>query len=272
MRKFTLISLIMLMTAMILTGCGTDYSAKESTVYILKNGRVVSTDVETFDSSVYDEAGLESYVQDAISAYEQEYGSKKVTLKSLTFENGMATLIIEYASAEDYANFNKTELFAGSLAESLAAGYSFNMDFADVTGDVATECPASSFLGGEGYKVVIIKANTDVKVIGDICYLSTETVSLSAKDTASIRPGNSPFGVVPDTQDTEAGPEAVVGTEIEDTEIESASDGSVGEDELLAGEEEETEIVFDFPEEEEETEDDGETETFSTVYTYIIYK
>lgn len=270
MRKFTLISLMMLMTIAVLTGCGADYNTEESTVFILKNGRIVSTDVEAFDSSVYDEAGLESYISDAISAYEQEYGSKKVTMNSLTFEDGKATLIIEYASAEDYARFNKTDLFTGSVAEGLAAGYSYNMDFADVSGETVTACDSSAFLGAEGYKVVIIKANTNVTVHGNVCYLSTENVSLRSKDTVSIREGNSPFGMVLEEEDTQIDTEAVEGVQEEDTQMESASDGSVGEDELLVGEEEDTEVVFEFPED-DENEDDS-TQSFSTVYTYIIYK
>lgn len=47
---------------------------------------------------------------------------------------------------------------------------------------------------GEGLKAVVIRANMDVKVDGDICYVSNGNVSLTGTDSVSIREeGNDAF-------------------------------------------------------------------------------
>jgi hypothetical protein len=176
-------------------------------------------------------------------------------------------LILAYANTEDYTRFNGIELFTGSIAEALAAGYNFDVDFADVTGDTPTECSASDFTGQDGYKVVVIKTNTNVNVSGNICYVSQKNVSLVDKKTISIAEGNRLFddgaAVTEETEEveetTEGTPEEVV------------DEGSVSEDEILTGEDEDTEIVFDFGEEEEPYVS-SESSSYSSVYTYIIYK
>jgi hypothetical protein len=270
MKKFIGILLMFVLSVGLLSGCGTNYDAQDSTIYILKSGKIVSTDVEEFDTNQYDEEGLKNYIEEAIASYTQENGSKTVELKSLSVEDGTATLTIAYATAGDYMEFNGIELFTGSLAECLAAGYSFNLDFADVTGETIAACDASSFLGGEGYKVAVVKANTNVNVSGKICYVSTENVSLVDEKTIAIKEGTHLLDVTVNAQDTETEPEETESLEA-DTEIaeaESAADGSVSEDELLVGEEE-TEVVFEFDEEQTDSSDAGE---YSTVYTYIIYK
>ena len=50
MKKSLKIGLSLLLCATFLVGCGQSYDAKESTVYITKKGKVVSTDVENFSS------------------------------------------------------------------------------------------------------------------------------------------------------------------------------------------------------------------------------
>jgi hypothetical protein len=251
-----------------LTGCGTNYATEESTVFVQKDGKVVSTDVENFSNS-YDEEELKNYVETAISEYTAQYGEDTVTLKDVAVADGKATLILEYASTEDYTRFNGIELFTGSIAEALAAGYDFDVDFADVTGDTPTACSASDFTGEDGYKVVVIKTNANVNVSGKICYVSQKNVSLVDKKTISIAAGNRLIegsSVTEETQETEAVEETT-----EAVLVKSVDEGSIDDDEILTEEDENTEIVFDFGEE-EETYVSSENSSYSTVYTYIIYK
>jgi hypothetical protein len=248
----------------ILTGCGTSYVTEESTVFVQKNGKVVSTDVESFSSS-YDEEELKTYVETMISEYTQQYGEDTVKLKDVTVADGTATLILEYASPEDYSRFNGIELFVGSIAEALAAGYDFDVDFAAVSGDTPVESNSSVFIDQDGYKVVIIKTNTNVNVSGNICYVSQENVSLVDKKTISIREGNRLFDGAAEPEATEAVEETTQSAMVEMTD-----EGSISEDEILTGEDEDTEIVFDFGE--EETYVSSESSSYSDIYTYIIYK
>lgn len=266
MKKFLSFALAMVLCVGILSGCGTNYNAEESTVYVQKNGKIVSTDVEEFDTSVYDEAALKAYIDDAIDSYTSENGSGRVKLQSLNIEDNKATLIIEYASADDYTNFNGIQLFTGTIAEALAAGYTFDGDFASISDGKAAACDANEFKNQDGFKVCIIRANTNLNVPGDIKYASVENVSLVDKKTVAIAAGNNLLGqaVASTESTTENATESV-----EEETTESVDDGSISEDELLEVGEEEQEIDFGFGDDSSANET---TDTYTNVYTYVIYK
>jgi hypothetical protein len=254
----------------LLGGCGSAYSADESTVFIKKDGSVVSTDVEEFDTDTYDEDGLKTYIDETISAYNDENGKDSVKRKSLSVKDGTATLTLAYASASDYTKFTGTDIFTGSIAEALAAGYSFDDEFASVADGEFTLCDDNSeFLNESGYKVVIIRGNTTVNVKGKIAYVTTKNTTYVDSGTIKISDGAYLFSS--GTEENTEGATEVVGTESLGTENATeaeAADGSVSEDDLLSETEgEDTEVVFDFPEEDNKTDD-----TISQVYTYIIYK
>lgn len=264
MKKFTAILLTIVLCLGILTGCGSNYTTEESTLFVLSNGKVITTDVEAFDTSLYDEDGLKAYVQEQIDAYTLTAGKGTVKMKKLTVADGEAVLTMEYATVSDYQKFSGMELFSGSVAEALLSGYSFDGGFVNVSATTPVEATSSDFIPGDGYKVLVVKANTNVKVNGTIAYVSAKNVSLVDSSTISIKEGNSinGIGIEPETQAVE--PE----TEVDSDEVitEEAPEGSVSEDDLLAAPEEE-EVVFEFDEEE-----DTNTSEFSSVYTYIIYK
>ncbi len=258
MKKYTAILLMLVLTVGMLVGCGKDYATEESTIFIEKKGKVVYTDVKKFDEKTYDREELEEYVKSIIDEYTKEHGKKTVTFESLTVEDGVATLTLEFENAEHYTRFQGFEVFTGSMADALAKGYSFDAEFASIDDEKATICDVSKFYENEEYKVVIVKANTNVKVKGTICYVSTENVALVDESTVSIKSGNRLTFAKEESTESESATQTIDGTE----------SGSVGEDELEVGVEESTEMIFEFEQAEKE-EENGE---FSSVYTYIIYK
>lgn len=265
MKKFMVWALVAVMCLGMLAGCGTSYATDESTVFVLKDGKIVSTDVEDFDEGTYDTDGLKDYVDQAIDTYSEENGKGLVKLKDLSVKDDKAVLTMEYASASDYQKFNEIELFTGSVAEALAAGYSFDADFASVSDGKIESCDSSAFLNDPDYKVVIIKGNTNVQVKGTIAFASIQNTTYVDSKTISIRDGASLLNsAVADTESTETGTEVVS----PDTESATEVSGAVTDDDLLNMTEEETEKVFNF--DRDETKDNGSE--FSSVYTYIIYK
>lgn len=268
MKKFgRLLSAVFVLC--ILTGCGNSYEADESTVFVLKDGSVVSTDVEDFDETAYDADALKSYIEETIASYNEENGEDCVKQKKLTVEDGKATLILSYASAADYKNFNDIDFYTGTVTDALAAGYSFDGTFASVADGTPTACSSDEFLGDADYKVVIIRSNTRVQVKGTIAYVSTENTSYEDKNTIVIKEGTNLL-----SGGTQNGTEAQETTEaqpVTETQEATESTGAVSEDELLDVTEESTQIVFDFDEDEETDSEDPAAE-ISQVYTYIIYK
>lgn len=271
MRKAIKMTLVLLLCAGLLSGCGQTYETEHSTVFIRKDGTVISTDVEDFDVNTYDEDGLKRYVENAIAAYNQS-GDDLVHLESLTVADGKATLVLAYASAAHYAAFNGVELYTGLVSNALSDGYSFDAEFADVRNGSPVECRVSDFIGSN-YQVAIIRGtNINVSVPGTIVYLSAQDTSFEDKSTVAIREGTHLLGKTWDDKDKDSETEA---TEPQDSEeSQSDEDDMPAIDEDILSVEENTEVFFEFggdisqPDSEGHSRDGAE----DTGYTYIIYK
>lgn len=265
MKKIIAVLLSAIMFTGILTGCGTDYYTSDSTIFVSKHGGVVSTDVEAFDTGTYDTDDLQKYIDKTIDDYNDK-NDGSVKLKKLTVEDKKASLTIGYDSTEEYTKFNNIELFYGTIAEALAAGYDFDVDFASIDGGKAKKCDKSEFMDNDGYKVVVYRGQANVHVHSDILYASSQNVSLV--DSKTVKIGND-YSIFADgksstesvTEQTDATEENST-EEAADTEI---SDGSVSDDDILNSVHEDSEVTFDFDSE------DDESEPVSYI-TYLIYK
>lgn len=240
--------IVIIIGVFVLGSCST-YETDANTVYLLKDGRIVSNSVENFDEDAYSKNDLKSYIKEVINTYNAENGNT-VKQKSLNVKDDVATLVMEYSSAEDYEAFEGTDIFVGSVADAVAAGYTFEGEFANVSDGKVKQASSEDFLNGE-YQVVIIKANVAVSLEeGQICYVSSENIESVKDGVVVIKDGAN----ILETAEVET-EETTEGTEVE---------GAITEEELLLGTDEG--VIFDFGEE-ETTENQ-----YSSVYTYIIYK
>ena len=249
------------------------FNVDTSTVFILDDGKVVTTDIETFDTGKYNQEELTAYLAEIIDTYNGKHGENSVVQKEYQVEENVATLILEYANTDVYEDFYGIELFSGTVAEALEAGYKFDVDFARVSSEAVEASDAEEITSQTGLKCVIIKANTRVQVDGKILYLSAENVYEYGKNYVVLKDNYNIF---------ELGVEEVTETDTttEDTETttEIIDDTMIIEDGVLVGsteteETESTEIIFDFGDEEVkgDSEEDAKTEV-SMEYIYIIYK
>ena len=62
---------------------------------LLKNGQIVSTDVEDFSEDTYDVDGLKIYVKDAVDTYKKKNGKDTVSFKKLSTKDNKATLTFD---------------------------------------------------------------------------------------------------------------------------------------------------------------------------------
>lgn len=264
MRRHVLLAATCVLSTVLLAGCGTDYYTKESTVFVEKNKSIVATDVEEFDTDSYDEDELKKYVEETIDSFnDSNDGSLK--LKKLTVEDGSASLTIKYKNADEYTSFSGTEIFVGTIAEALAAGYDFDADFAKVDDGTVTSSDKSAFMDEEGYKVVIYMGTGNVCVPSNIKYASINNTKLTDSKTISVEYGSSLLAGNDSTESvTEENSTEAVENSTETTEAADV-DGSVSEDDLLSSVEDDAQVTFDF-------EDDSEDEAPITYITYIIYK
>lgn len=259
MKRLGCIGLTIMICAGMLAGCGSSLEADTNTVYVSKHGKVVSMDVEQLDQSYYDETELKEFVDSAVEVYNTEMGKNSVKVDDLTVEMAQQNsgwtmkrwMIIQRLMVWNCMRVKSCRHWL--------PGYDFDTDFAGVDKDGSvTGVTRGDILAQEDLKVVIIKANTDVKIDGKILYVSCDNVTVTGKDSVSIKEGTG----IEKTWITEA--EEVPSTEAV-LETESTEDaGDVIEGEVIIGTEEASgnDVVTNLS--------GGSSGT--DVYTYIIYK
>lgn len=178
MRKTVQIGLIGVLAITLLTGCGAEFSADKDTIYVQKKGTIKGANVADFDKEYYSETELSEFITDTVDTYVAKSGEGTVTIQEFAVENGVAHVYLDYAGAEDYAQFNGVEFFAGNILEAKAEGYDIPNAFTAVT-DKETTWDA------EGNKIVIVGQQTQVQVDGTILFVS-ENASVTGKNTADV--------------------------------------------------------------------------------------
>lgn len=131
MNKFKS-SLCAVICMVALTACTSEGEVGESTVTIDKKGKIVSVIVDEFGQEYYDKEDLKSYSMEEAAVYNAAHEENAVTLTKLEVKEGVVTVQMEYASAQDYAAFNSTQFFAGTIEEAYEAGYSLDITLQSV--------------------------------------------------------------------------------------------------------------------------------------------
>ena len=122
---FTAMFLLAFCQIFLLAGCAEQTKAPTETgLKVEKSGEIVSTIVESFEKEYYEQPLLRA----------TDITLNKVEVQEA--ENGnTVTVEITYASGQDYAAFNDTKLFFGTVSEAQAAGYAIPTDLVSVKED-----------------------------------------------------------------------------------------------------------------------------------------
>lgn len=191
MKRKLYAALLPVMTAGIFAACGQPFQASVSTVYITGKGGVIGADIEDFNEKYYDEKELENYITESVDSYVASNGDGSVELESFEVssskkEGSIAKLYLNYASYIDYAQFNDVTFYVGTVSKAKERGYDFSPAFQKVEdGKLAGNADAQDAVK-EGANVVVIGEGIQVKVDGEIRYVSDGNVELEGKDTASV--------------------------------------------------------------------------------------
>ena len=84
-------------------------------IHLRKDGSLTVTSDESFDQDYYSEDELSSLIDSSIASYNETAGKDSVIRKELKVSAGKAHLVMEYASAEDFASFNETPMYYGTV-------------------------------------------------------------------------------------------------------------------------------------------------------------
>lgn len=170
--------MLSVLSAALLAGCGAEFSAEKDTVYVQKKGTIKGANVAVFDKDYYDETELSDFITDTVNTYVAKAGDGTVEIREFAVEDQVAHVYLDYAGAEDYANFNGVEFFAGNILDAKADGYDIPNAFTAVT-DKETTWDAKD------NKIVIVGQQTQVQVDGTILFIS-DNVSVTGKNTADV--------------------------------------------------------------------------------------
>ncbi len=161
---------------------------ESNAISINEDGTITEIVQEELDASYYDAAELQNMITAEVQNYNKENrGSEEdaadpVTVKSYEVDDRKVTLKMEYASAQDYAQFNNVEFYYGSLINAQLEGYLFDVTYKKVQDGVVKN---SSVSGTEVIKemdeqVLIARAPLEIQVPGNVLYTSTNAEILAA--------------------------------------------------------------------------------------------
>lgn len=176
MRRIGKTTVILLVTASLLTACGNPINKmKANTVYINKEGKVESLSVEEFDKEYYSEDELKQFIDKEVTAQQKERGEGSISLKDFEVKEEKASLKLLYSNTDDYVAFTDTTLEQGDYAKSLLDNKKEFMDLKWIEADTKKEVkefPEEM----EGLKYVVIEDPDGIQLLldGTVMYYSSQ--------------------------------------------------------------------------------------------------
>ena len=171
---------VVLVLAMLCAGCGQKFEPTESTIFVTSKGVVKSAIMESFDKSYYDFDELYKSVEKEVKSYCLDKIEEVIKITSLT----EVTLVMEYETAKDYADFNEVVLFSGTFAEAVKEGYLPN------TLQDAEGMDAEIDLEKQGnLKVLVTEESVYIQTSGKIKFVSDNVTVLDKKLAKAMEAG-----------------------------------------------------------------------------------
>lgn len=181
---------LLLMTAVLFTGCGQSGSGSENAkdsaqtdagtnmVEIKKDGIISNTTEEEFDEELYgDEEMLRDFILRNATTYNGQLGEELIAVKKLEVKKGRVTMVIEYGSGEAFSTLHGYPFFYGTVAEAYAQGYDLDVELYEAgTGEAGAASINREQLLEMGSRKIIItqllpKEYLTIRTGGKILYI-----------------------------------------------------------------------------------------------------
>lgn len=162
--------------------------ANTSTIMIDSDGAIEYDEVESFEESNYDKGELEDYTKDLVDKYNKDVGVGKVKFGKTKVSKDTAYMRMKYSDYNAYNNFTGNEIFVGTIAEAQNAGYDFQDSFEAVEkGEKSGSKTIEEVTADTDNKVVIIRANVNVRTPEKILYVSGSSTNMVNKKEVAIK-------------------------------------------------------------------------------------
>jgi len=188
-----LIMTVLLLT--ILSGCKkankvlvTD-AIEMDTMLVKADGTAQSGTIEEFGEAYYDLSELDAFVTKEIEKYNQSVNEEAIAKVSLELKKENAVLILNYSSLEHYNAFNEGKSSLYSTADALEIKNLPDSFISEKKGETVSKETA---LKDGKHKVLLVEADTDVIVEGNIIYynnavlLDKHTIQAGSKGTSIV--------------------------------------------------------------------------------------
>ena len=178
MHKLSLAMLLLLMVSF-LAGCGQKQTVAKEELTITKNGQITSVLAEPFDKDYYELEELRDMIQLELSLYNREAGRQAIELENLEVVEGKCVAVLNYESAEDYAQYNEIPFFAGTVQEALDAGVNLSVTLKEAGKDSTIGRAEISAM--QEYHLVVWYGDMPVVTPGKIRYYGDNLQLLGSK-------------------------------------------------------------------------------------------
>ncbi len=186
MRKILWLLLIVAGAAALLSGCGKEESAGDTTrLDFKKDGQIVHTIVEDFSQDYYSLDELKENVEEQIAEYNGTAGKGGITLDSAEVEEGLIRLVMTFPSAENYSGFYRQALFYGTVKDAFNAGYDLDIQLRGV-GEEGTVVGRQEILEMGEKHIVVVREKIQIKTYGNILYVSSDVEPLENGKEANV--------------------------------------------------------------------------------------
>lgn len=180
------------------------HKAKVSTLTVKEDGSIVLEEVVSLKDIDTDEKDLKASLKKSIEDFQSSdsvQAKNKVGLAAVHVRDDTAYVRTTYGNADTYASYSGYECYVGSVSGAKAAGYAFSDPLCPVTGTERGEAVAADTLeGAEGQQVVIVNEDINIRVPGEISYVTSNVTALTdTNETAASGTATYGTSVAPDT-------------------------------------------------------------------------
>jgi ABC-type glycerol-3-phosphate transport system substrate-binding protein len=178
----------MLLAFLMLAACGTS-SASDGVgkIQICEDGSIIQTSVAEFDKDYYSKDDLESFAKEEIQAFTAS-GDGTIELSSVSVENQNAELTLKFDSSETYTAFEGKNLFTGTIAQAIVAGYEPSGYLTQIqereSADASMEADKADYT--LDMKVVVLEEQYEVTVPGKILWVSSVGTKVTGKSSVRV--------------------------------------------------------------------------------------
>ena len=171
--------------AMGLTACISAEPDEGTTVSVSKDGVITSYIVESFDKPYYDQEEMKQMILSEVADYNREVGSSNVSVDKIVVEDNLATVVMNFANAEDYGEFYGKTFFIGTAKEAQDGGYDIDTVLSSTEDELET-IGMSDMLTMTEYQILITDMKEPVTLNGKAAYVSDNTIYSNSLKTVTF--------------------------------------------------------------------------------------